>query len=106
MKLYLLISDITSQGINSVSRAIIHKDEDKEGEKYKLLVEGLNLQAVMATRGVKGYLTTSNHTSEVEKTLGIEAARHVKRELLIKYLLLIILTSCASNIVCMMRRRG
>ncbi len=40
-------------------------------------MEGLNLQAVMATRGVKGYCTTSNHTTEVEKTLGIEAARHV-----------------------------
>ena len=66
------------QGISSVSRAIIHKDDGKNGEctKFKLLVEGLNLQAVMATRGVKWYSTTSNHTSEVEKTLGIEAARH------------------------------
>lgn len=69
------LPNVVVKGINSVSRAIIHKDENKEGEKYKLLVEGLNLQAVMATRGVKGYLTTSNHTSEVEKTLGIEAAR-------------------------------
>ena len=43
--------------------------------KYKLLVEGQNLQAVMATMGVKGTQTTSNHTTEVEKTLGIEAAR-------------------------------
>lgn len=31
----------------------------------------------MATHGVKGNSTTSNHTIEVEKTLGIEAARHV-----------------------------
>ena len=46
-----------------------------QNAKYKLLVEGLNLQAVMATMGVKGMHTTSNHTTEVEKTLGIEAAR-------------------------------
>lgn len=46
-----------------------------DGAKYKLLVEGQNLQAVMATMGVRGTGTTSNHTTEVEKTLGIEAAR-------------------------------
>lgn len=51
-------------------------DEGKE-EKYKLLVEGTNLQAVMATRGVRGTASTSNHTAEVEKTLGVEAARLV-----------------------------
>ena len=59
-----------------MTRAIIHMDDGKESAKYKLLVEGLNLQAVMATMGVKGTLTTSNHTTEVEKTLGIEAARY------------------------------
>ncbi len=37
----------------------------------------MNFQAVLATPGVKGRSTTSNHTSEVEKSLGIEAARHV-----------------------------
>jgi DNA-directed RNA polymerase III subunit RPC1 len=63
------------QGIDSVNRAIIHIDEGRGGEKYKLLVEGMNLQKVIATRGVKGTATTSNHTTEVEKSLGIEAAR-------------------------------
>lgn len=65
------------QGIESVTRAIIHIDEDKGGERYKLLVEGMNLQRVMATMGVRGSATTSNHTAEVEKSLGIEAARCV-----------------------------
>jgi len=60
-----------------VNRAIIHVDDGKGGEKYKLLVEGMNLQAVMATMGVRGTATTSNHTAEVEKALGIEAARFV-----------------------------
>ena len=68
-----MFSDL--QGIDSVSRAIIHIDEGKRGERYKLLVEGMNLQKVIATRGVKGTATTSNHTTEVEKSLGIEAAR-------------------------------
>lgn len=46
------------------------------GQKFKLLVEGMNLQAVMATMGVKGTACTSNHTAETESTLGIEAARY------------------------------
>ena len=60
-----------------MSRAIIHMDEGKsDRNKYKLLVEGMNLQAVMATKGVKGTACTSNHTAEVESTLGIESARY------------------------------
>ena len=47
------------------------------GERYKLLVEGMNLQRVMATMGVRGTATTSNHTTEAEKALGIEAARYI-----------------------------
>lgn len=70
-------SNYIFQGINSVNRAIIHVDEGTGGERYKLLVEGMNLQAVMATMGVRGSTTTSNHTAEVEKALGIEAARCV-----------------------------
>ncbi|XP_053306455.1 DNA-directed RNA polymerase III subunit RPC1 isoform X2 [Spea bombifrons] len=66
---------VVVQGIPEVSRAVIHIDEQSGKEKYKLLVEGDNLRAVMATHGVKGSHTTSNNTYEVEKTLGIEAAR-------------------------------
>ena len=61
-----------------MSRAIIHVDSSKgEGgaTTYKLLVEGMNLQAVMATKGVKGVACTSNLTAEMETALGIEAAR-------------------------------
>ncbi|XP_072312069.1 DNA-directed RNA polymerase III subunit RPC1 isoform X2 [Eucyclogobius newberryi] len=66
---------VVVQGIPEVSRAVIHIDEQSSVKKYKLLVEGDNLRAVMATHGVKGSGTTSNNTFEVEKTLGIEAAR-------------------------------
>ncbi|CAL9699297.1 unnamed protein product [Knipowitschia caucasica] len=66
---------VVVQGIPEVSRAVIHIDEQSSVKKYKLLVEGDNLRSVMATHGVKGSGTTSNNTYEVEKTLGIEAAR-------------------------------
>jgi len=65
-----------------VGRAIIHMDSGKGSggkDKYKLLVEGMNLQNVMATMGVKGTACTSNHTAEMESTLGIEAARYASR---------------------------
>ncbi|KAJ8365732.1 hypothetical protein SKAU_G00145630 [Synaphobranchus kaupii] len=66
---------IVVQGIPEVSRAVIHIDEQSGKRKYKLLVEGDNLRSVMATHGVNGSRTSSNNTYEVEKTLGIEAAR-------------------------------
>lgn len=58
------------QGIPEVSRAVIHIDEQSGKEKYKLLVEGDNLRAVMATHGVKGTRTTSNNTYEVPSCPG------------------------------------
>ena len=76
LSLSLSISLSPHQGISTVTRAIIHMDGAGSSAKYKLLVEGQNLQAVMATMGVKGTQSTSNHTTEVEKTLGIEAARY------------------------------
>ena len=45
---------------------------------YKLLIEGTDMRAVMGTPGLLGQHTTSNHIIEVEKTLGIEAARYVR----------------------------
>ncbi|XP_021335832.2 DNA-directed RNA polymerase III subunit RPC1 isoform X1 [Danio rerio] len=66
---------VVVQGIPEVSRAVIHIDEQSGKQKFKLLVEGDNMRSVMATHGVNGSKTTSNNTYEVEKTLGIEAAR-------------------------------
>jgi DNA-directed RNA polymerase III subunit RPC1 len=65
---------VVIKGINAVSRAVINADE-KTGKSFNLLVEGDNLRHVLATRGLKASKTTSNNTFEVEKTLGIEAAR-------------------------------
>lgn len=65
----------TLKGINAISRAVIH-EEDEGGEiRYKLLVEGDNLREVMATPGIIGKRCTSNNTFQVWNALGIEAAR-------------------------------
>merc|ERR1712059_48492 len=64
------------KGLPTVSRAVMHLDEAKNGpKKYKLYVEGDNLREVIATTGVDWIHTTSNNTLEVANTLGIEAAR-------------------------------
>ena len=43
--------------------------------RYKLLLEGTGLQNVMGADGVNGYQTYTNNIMEIEKCLGIEAAR-------------------------------
>ncbi|KAK1587161.1 hypothetical protein Q3G72_010241 [Acer saccharum] len=72
------------KGIKTVERAVIaEKDKEKKKvneneevkKKFRLLVEGTDLQAVMGTDGIDGRKTKSNNITEVHKTLGIEAAR-------------------------------
>lgn len=72
------LPEVVVKGINTVERAVInkYKDSKTKEEKYNLLVEGTGLEAVMGTEGVYGRETTSNHIVEVQKTLGIEAARN------------------------------
>ncbi|CAA7389528.1 unnamed protein product [Spirodela intermedia] len=67
------LPNVIVKGIPTVQRAIINKEN--RIDRYKLLVEGTNLLAVMGTPGVDGGKTTSNHVIEVFHTLGIEAAR-------------------------------
>ncbi|RKP18443.1 beta and beta-prime subunits of DNA dependent RNA-polymerase [Rozella allomycis CSF55] len=65
------LPDIIIKGIPTVSRAVIND----LGGSFNLLVEGNGLAQVMTIDGVIGTETTSNDVIEVEKTLGIEAAR-------------------------------
>lgn len=67
---------VVVQGIPEVSRAVIHVDEQSGKERYKLLVEGDNLRAVMATHGVKGTKTSSNNTYEVMSEWVLEGFPH------------------------------
>lgn len=77
--LSLSLQRVIVQGITTVERAVINSlGRDATApfkERYNLLVEGTDLQAVMATEGVKAVQTTTNHVMETERTLGIEAAR-------------------------------
>jgi DNA-directed RNA polymerase III subunit RPC1 len=68
------------QGIPTVNRAVINYEETSGknvAKAHHLLVEGYGLAEVMGIPGVDGLNTTSNHIVEVEKTLGIEAAREL-----------------------------
>ena len=47
------------------------------GRRWELGVEGTNLRAVMAMLGVDGERSATNNVAEIEKFLGIEAARKV-----------------------------
>ncbi|KAF7991817.1 hypothetical protein HCN44_010618 [Aphidius gifuensis] len=71
------VLNIVVQGIPSISRAVINKNEGGKTTTYQVFVEGDNLRDIMATCGVDGHKTKSNNTIEVAKTLGIEAARKV-----------------------------
>jgi len=68
----LAVPAVIVQGIPSVGRAVIN---DKGDGTYNLIVEGVNMQAVMGIEGIKGTETRTNHVMECERTLGIEAAR-------------------------------
>lgn len=73
--LKVALPNVIVQGIPTVNRAVINK-EDKDGKStYHLLVEGYGLAEVMGSAGVDGRNTTTNHIIEVEATLGVEAAR-------------------------------
>ncbi|WIA12568.1 hypothetical protein OEZ85_006229 [Tetradesmus obliquus] len=71
-QLMAALPKVIVMGIPSVERAVINKNKDG---RLNLLVEGTGLQAVMGTLGVAGHATSTNHVAEVEKCLGIEAAR-------------------------------
>ncbi len=59
------------KGIKGIKRVIIQK----KGDEYMLLAEGVNLKAILKVKGVDPYRTYSNDIHEIEKVLGIEAAR-------------------------------
>jgi len=62
-------------GIRSTNRAVINKDDKGDKTTYSLLVEGYGLMDVMSVPGIDSVHTSSNHVMEVERVLGIEAAR-------------------------------
>jgi len=69
------LPSVVVQGIPSVGRAVINKQEKDGRATYNLLMEGYGLQDVMGSPGIDGLDTTTNHVLEVEEVLGVEAAR-------------------------------
>jgi DNA-directed RNA polymerase III subunit RPC1 len=74
------LPNVVVRGLKSVNRAVISVTEASKkrsdgAKEYELLVEGSDLRGVMGISGVNGEKTTCNHIMEVEKRLGIEAAR-------------------------------
>ncbi|KAL6903610.1 hypothetical protein ACP4OV_004423 [Aristida adscensionis] len=69
-----MLPKVIVKGIPTVERVVVNL-LNKEKHIYNLVVEGTNLLAVLGTPGVDAKRTKSNHIMEMNKTLGIEAAR-------------------------------
>ena len=59
------------KGVNGIKRALIKKEPDE----YVIYTEGSNLEEVLDIPGVDRSRTTTNSVFEINKVLGIEAAR-------------------------------
>jgi DNA-directed RNA polymerase III subunit RPC1 len=70
------ISNVIVSGIPTISRAVINKKEEEGGKlTYNLAIEGSGLSEIMRIPGIDHKKCISNNIIEVEKVLGIEAAR-------------------------------
>ncbi|KAL5968213.1 DNA-directed RNA polymerase III subunit RPC1 [Taenia solium] len=75
-----MLEVVVVKGIPGVSRVVIQ--EDKDG-RHNIFVEGAKLREVMCVPGVVPEATRSNNILEVERCLGVEAARRVVMDELI-----------------------
>jgi DNA-directed RNA polymerase subunit A" len=66
------VRDLQISGIKNIGKVVIRK----EGQEWVIHTEGSNLGAVLKMDGVDRVRTTTNDIHEVEKVLGIEAARN------------------------------
>ncbi len=65
------IRSIPLRGVEGITRAVVRK----EGGEHVILTEGSNLQKILEIEEVDKRRTTTNDIVEIEKVLGIEAAR-------------------------------
>ncbi len=63
------------RGVKGIERGIIKKSDDES--EWMIITEGTNLDDVLDIKGVDRGRTYSNHIHEIEKVLGIEAARAI-----------------------------
>merc|ERR1712194_423248 len=71
------LPNVCIAGLPSIHRAVVNKDDKVSPTRYEILVEGYGFREVMAIPGLVPARVTSNHVMEVEKELGIEAARRM-----------------------------
>ncbi|OII76734.1 DNA-directed RNA polymerase III largest subunit [Cryptosporidium andersoni] len=77
------LQNVIVSGISGIRRSVIRQDEvidpntGKKRHKYSLAVEGYGLSALMGISGLIGISAVSNHIIETKEVLGIEAARSV-----------------------------
>ncbi|MEK6978011.1 MAG: DNA-directed RNA polymerase subunit A'' [Candidatus Hydrothermarchaeota archaeon] len=71
-KLSLKGREVYLRGIKGIKRVVMRK----EGEEYIIYTEGSNLKDVLKIEGVDITKTKTNDIIEIEKVLGIEAARN------------------------------
>jgi len=66
------VRDLQISGIKNIGKVVIRKED----QEWVIHTEGSNLGAVLKMEGVDKTRTTTNDIHEVEKVLGIEAARN------------------------------
>lgn len=71
-----LLPRVIVSGMTSINRVIITRDKQDES-KLILGVEGYGLHKILSIDGIEPYTLSPNHIMEVERVLGIEAARRV-----------------------------
>jgi len=72
------LREMTFKGIEDISRVVVRKEEserDDREEEFVLYTEGSDFGTVLDIEGVDPSRTTCNNIHEINKTLGIEAAR-------------------------------
>jgi DNA-directed RNA polymerase subunit A" len=65
------IKDIHLKGIKGISQVL----PVKRGDEYIIITSGSNMPEVLQLEGVDAFRTTTNNIFEIEKVMGIEAAR-------------------------------
>ncbi|QLK24780.1 DNA-directed RNA polymerase subunit A'' [Natrinema zhouii] len=69
------LREITFKGIEEVSRVVIRREELEEGEEFVLYTEGSAFGDALDIEGVDASRSTCNNIHEINRNLGIEAAR-------------------------------
>ena len=69
------LREVVFKGIEDVSRVVIRKEETDQGEEFVLYTEGSDFGTVLEIEGVDASRCTCNNIHEINRNLGIEAAR-------------------------------